>query len=142
MRRPLPSNGETDCPQCGSRKTVARHNAQWTCYKCGFGEIVDDDREAEREAQRKARPNLKLLTDRVLVLETKVPQVSKGGLHIPEIARELRSCQGTVVATGPKVRDICDGVKVLLPEFGGQIITFEGTDYLLFAESELMAVFR
>ena len=88
------------------------------------------------------KPRLKLLTDRVLVLETKAPEVSKGGILIPEIAREPRSRQGKVVATGPKVRDICDGVTVLLPEFGGQLITFDGTDYLLFAESELMAVFR
>lgn len=50
ITRPLPKNGEADCPQCGSEKSVARHNADWTCHKCGFREIVDEDLEAERIA--------------------------------------------------------------------------------------------
>jgi len=87
------------------------------------------------------KPRLKLFTDRVLVAVTPAVTVSKGGIHIPEIAQTIHTRQGIVAATGPKVRDICDGVKVLLPEFGGQAITFEGKEYLLFAESELMAVF-
>jgi len=45
--RPLSKDGVADCPQCHSTQSVARHNADWTCYKCGYCEIVDDDREAE-----------------------------------------------------------------------------------------------
>jgi ribosomal protein S27AE len=45
INRPLPKNGEADCPQCGAKKSVARHNSLWTCHKCGFSEIVDEDRE-------------------------------------------------------------------------------------------------
>lgn len=53
IKRPLNhETGEADCPQCGAAKSVARHNASWTCYKCGYCEIVDDDREAERNAQQ------------------------------------------------------------------------------------------
>lgn len=44
--RPLPISGEADCPQCHAEKSVARHNADWTCHKCGFHEVTDPDREA------------------------------------------------------------------------------------------------
>jgi len=47
--RPLPRSGEADCPQCHAEKSVARHNADWTCHKCGFLEIVDEDKERIRE---------------------------------------------------------------------------------------------
>ena len=46
--RPLPTSGEADCPKCHSHGSVARHNADWTCHRCGFHEVVDDDRESER----------------------------------------------------------------------------------------------
>lgn len=46
LARPLPESGEADCPKCGAKKSVARHNADWTCHKCGFVEVVDADREA------------------------------------------------------------------------------------------------
>ena len=43
--RPLPSTGVADCPSCRSKQTVTRHNADWTCYKCWYHEVVDDDKE-------------------------------------------------------------------------------------------------
>ena len=48
MVRPLSPDGVADCPQCHSLQSVARHNANWDCWKCGYNEIVDDDRESER----------------------------------------------------------------------------------------------
>lgn len=47
--RPLPKSGVADCPSCGCKQTVKRHNADWTCYKCWFHETVDEDKEMERE---------------------------------------------------------------------------------------------
>lgn len=47
--RPLPKDGVADCPSCGCKLTVKRHNADWTCFKCWFDEVVDNDRELERE---------------------------------------------------------------------------------------------
>lgn len=47
--RPLPENGEADCPSCLSEKSVARHNATWSCHKCGYFELIDEDKEKERE---------------------------------------------------------------------------------------------
>ena len=42
--RPLSPEGVADCPQCHSLQSVARHNADWTCHKCAFREIIDDDK--------------------------------------------------------------------------------------------------
>jgi len=46
--RPLPKDGVTDCPAYGGEKTVARHNADWTCHEYGLHEVTDPDREALR----------------------------------------------------------------------------------------------
>lgn len=45
----MPSD-ETDCPQCGSKKSVGNHDAEWGrfCCRCGFCKTVDEDCEAER----------------------------------------------------------------------------------------------
>ena len=42
--RPFSPDGVADCPQCHSHHSVARHNADWTCHKCGYVEVVDDDK--------------------------------------------------------------------------------------------------
>jgi ribosomal protein S27AE len=48
--RPLPTSGEADCPKCHGHGSVARHNADWTCHRCGFHEVTDPDRETEQAA--------------------------------------------------------------------------------------------
>lgn len=47
--RPLSSSGEADCPKCHGHGSVARHNADWTCHRCGFHELVDPDRECDHK---------------------------------------------------------------------------------------------
>jgi hypothetical protein len=51
LARPLPQSGEANCPECLAAKSVARHNADWTCHKCGFCETADP--ETERAARGK-----------------------------------------------------------------------------------------
>jgi ribosomal protein S27AE len=58
--RPLSKEGVADCPQCHSPQSVARHNADWTCHRCGYCETVDDDREAERAASKQVSVDLTL----------------------------------------------------------------------------------
>ena len=44
ITRPLPTSGEADCPKCNGHGSVARHNFDWTCHRCGYHEIIDTER--------------------------------------------------------------------------------------------------
>lgn len=35
-------NGQMDCPKCGAKGSMARHNADWDCHKCGYG-FIDNE---------------------------------------------------------------------------------------------------
>lgn len=95
--------------------------------------------------------NLAPLLDRVLIQRIEPFAVSRGGIVIPERARE-KVLQGTVVAVGPGQRSetgefvppaVSVGDKVLLPKFGGTKVELEDkNEYHLFKESDILAKFE
>lgn len=50
IERPLRADKIANCPNCLSFESVQGHNADWCCWKCGYDEVIDDDREDQREA--------------------------------------------------------------------------------------------
>ena len=87
------------------------------------------------------------LGDRVLVEPIDVKEVTKGGIIIPDAAKE-KPMEGIVVAIGLKRND--DGKeipfnvkvndKVLLPKYGGTEVKFNDKTYQLVREEDLMGV--
>lgn len=84
----------------------------------------------------------------ILVKMHVMPDKSLGGIHLPESARE-RSRQALVIATGPGLRkkdgtfvptDVQLGDDVMLPQMGGTKVTLDGSDYMIFSESELLGI--
>jgi len=74
--------------------------------------------------------------------------MSSGGIILPDTAQE-KPQQGTIVATGPgKVSDsgtlvtmeLKKGDKILYGKYSGTEFSFEGTDYLIMRESDILAV--
>ena len=70
------------------------------------------------------------------------------GIILPDTAQE-KPQQGTVVAAGPgKVSDsgslvemtVKNGDKVLYGKYSGSEVTFDGTDYVIMRESDILAV--
>jgi chaperonin GroES len=91
---------------------------------------------------------VKPLADRVLVKPQEETEVKKGGIIIPDTAKE-KPQQGEVVAVGPgKVTEsgqkvpmeVKKGDTILYGKYSGTEVTVEGQDYLIMRESDILAV--
>ena len=92
--------------------------------------------------------SLKPLADRVVVEPAPAEDKSAGGIILPDTAQE-KPQQGTVVAVGSgKVSDsgnlvemtVKKGDKVLYGKYSGSEVTFDGLDYVIMRESDILAV--
>jgi chaperonin GroES len=90
----------------------------------------------------------KPLNDRVLVKRFEENEVIKGGIIIPDTAKE-KPVEGEVVAAGPgKMRDdgtrspldVKAGDRVLFGKYSGTEIKIDDQDYLIMREEEILAV--
>ncbi len=91
---------------------------------------------------------VKPLNDRVLVKRTEELQVSKGGILIPDTAKE-KPIEGKIIAVGPgKMSDtgtrmapsLKAGDRVLFGKYAGTEIKVEGEEYLMMREEDILAV--
>ena len=92
--------------------------------------------------------NLKPLADRVVVEPAPAEDKSAGGIILPDTAQE-KPQQGMIVAAGPgKVSDsgnllemtVKKGDKVLYGKYSGSEVTFDGIEYVIMRESDILAV--
>ena len=87
--------------------------------------------------------NIKPLADRVIVEPAPAEETTKGGIIIPDTAKE-KPQRGTVVAVGPGKKDEPTTVKagdtVLYGKYSGTEIQVEGNDYLIMRESDILAI--
>ena len=95
-----------------------------------------------------AKINLKPLADRVIIKPSEAEEKTKGGIILPDTAKE-KPIEGTVVAVGPgKVSDdgkpvkpeVKVGDKVLYGKYSGTEVTIEGVEYLIMRESDIFAI--
>ena len=91
---------------------------------------------------------IKPLNDRVLVKRMEEVQVTKGGILIPDTAKE-KPIEGKVIAVGPgKMSDagarmplqLKEGDRVLFGKYAGTEIKMEGEEYLMMREEDILAV--
>ena len=86
---------------------------------------------------------IKPLSDRVLVLPNAAEEKTAGGLFIPDTAKE-KPLMGKVVAVGPGTADVKmevkEGDQVLYGKYAGTEISFEGVDYLIMKQSDILAI--
>ena len=88
------------------------------------------------------------LADRVVVRATEDGQTMRGGLYIPDTAKE-KPQKGKVVAVGEGrfdddgekriPLDVAEGDEVLYSKYGGTEISFDGEDLLVLRESDVLA---
>ena len=88
------------------------------------------------------------LHDRVLVRRLEEEEVAKGGIIIPDTAKE-KPQEGEVVAVGPGARDesgklvpldLKAGDIVLFGKWSGTEVKVDGKDLLIMKESDIMGV--
>ncbi len=92
--------------------------------------------------------NLTPLYDRVIVRPSEPEEVTKGGIIIPDTAKE-KPMQGEIVAVGNgKMTEdgkvlplrVKVGDKVLYGKYAGTEIKIDGEDYLIMRESDIFAI--
>jgi chaperonin GroES len=91
---------------------------------------------------------VKPLNDRVLVKRMEEVQVTKGGIVIPDTAKE-KPIEGKVIAVGPgkmseqgqrMTLQLKEGDRVLFGKYAGTEIKMEGEEYLMMREEDILAV--
>ena len=87
--------------------------------------------------------NIKPLADRVLVEPAAAETTTASGIIIPDNAKE-KPQKGTVVAIGTGKKEepltVKVGDTVLYGKYSGTELKFEGKDYLMMRESDIMAI--
>ena len=95
-------------------------------------------------AKLKFRP----LHDRVVVRRIEADEKTKGGIIIPDTAKEKPS-EGEIIAVGPGGRDesgklipidLKSGDRVLFGKWSGTEVKLDGEDLLIMKESDIMGV--
>ena len=95
-------------------------------------------------AAKKIQP----LADRVVVRALEEAEQMRGGLYIPDTAKE-KPQEGEIVAVGPgKVNDdggrspmeVKPGDRVLYGKYSGTEVTVDGDEYLILRESDVLAI--
>ena len=87
------------------------------------------------------------LADRVVIKALEESEQMRGGLYIPDTAKE-KPQQGEVIAVGPGryekdkrvPMDVKVGDKVLYGKYSGTEVTIDGEPYLILRESDVLAV--
>lgn len=91
---------------------------------------------------------IKPLGDRVLVKPAEAKETKKGGIIIPDTAKE-KPMEGEVVAVGPgKISDsgtrmemdIKKGDKVLYGKYSGTEVKIDDVEYLIMSSDDVMAI--
>jgi chaperonin GroES len=91
--------------------------------------------------------NLKPLGDRIVVKPVAKEEVTKGGIVLPDTAKE-KPQEGEVVAVGPgRVTeegnriplDVKKGDTIVYPKYSGTELKIDGEEYLIMRESEVLA---
>ncbi len=86
---------------------------------------------------------MKPINDRVVVKPAPADEKTKGGIIIPDTAKE-KPQRGEVVAVGPGKDGIeltvSKGDIVLYGKYAGQEISWEGTDYLIMREDDILVI--
>ncbi len=97
-----------------------------------------------------AKTQFRPLHDRVVVRRLESQEKTKGGIIIPDSAKE-KPQEGEVIAVGPGGRDeagklipldVKAGDKVLFGKWSGTEVKLDGQELLIMKESDIMGVIR
>jgi chaperonin GroES len=92
--------------------------------------------------------SLRPLSDRILVQRVAEDEKTKGGIIIPDTAKE-KPAEGKVVATGNGrigedgkllPMDVKVGDRVLFSKYGGTDVKIDGEDYLILRQDDVLGI--
>ena len=94
--------------------------------------------------------NLRPLADRVLVRRLEAEEKTKGGIIIPDTAKE-KPMEGQIIAVGTGARhengtvipmELKVGDQVLFGKWSGTEVKLDGEEYMIMKESDVMGVIQ
>lgn len=94
------------------------------------------------------KKSIRPLNDRILIKRLEADQKTAGGILIPDNAKE-KPAEGVVIAVGNgkifengsrQPLSVKEGNKVLYGKWSGNEVKFEGQEYLLVREDEILAI--
>lgn len=100
------------------------------------------------KTKAKASTKIRPLGDRVLVQRTEAEERSAGGILLPESAKE-KPKEGKIIAVGDgKLLDSGErgdlsvkvGDRILFTSYGGTEIKYEGDEYLIMEERDILGI--
>jgi len=92
--------------------------------------------------------SLRPLSDRILIERVEEDEKTKGGIIIPDTAKE-KPAEGKIVATGNGrmgedgkllPMDVKVGDRVLFSKYGGTDVKIDGTDYLILRQDDVLGI--
>lgn len=92
--------------------------------------------------------NIRPLGDRVVIKPMEAEETTKGGIILPDTAKEkpqkgkvLSVGSGRILDNGTRVPiDVREGDTVIFSKYGGSEIKIDGEDYLVVSERDILAV--
>jgi chaperonin GroES len=94
--------------------------------------------------------NIKPLADRVVIKALQEQEVKKGGIIIPDTAKE-KPMEGEIIEVGPgrttddgkKISlEVKKGDRVLYGKYSGTEVAVNGEEYLIMRESDIFAIIQ
>src|SRR5262249_31117515 len=92
--------------------------------------------------------NVRPLADRILVRRIEEQETKRGGIIIPDTAKE-KPQEGEVVAVGPGRKteegkliplDVKKGDRILIGKYSGTDVKIDGTEYVILREDDVLGV--
>jgi len=86
---------------------------------------------------------MKPISDRVVIKASPAEEVTKGGIYVPDTAKEKQQ-KGEVIAVGPgkdgNAMTVSVGDIVLFGKYAGQEVSINGDDYVVMKEEDILIV--
>ena len=89
--------------------------------------------------------NILPLADRVLIQQAEAETTTASGIIIPDTAQE-KPQKGTVIAVGKGTKDnpitVKAGDNILYGKYAGTELKYNGSDYIIMKESDILAIIK
>ena len=89
--------------------------------------------------------NIIPLADRVIIQQAEAETTTASGIIIPDTAQE-KPQKGTVIAVGKGTKDnpmtVKIGDKILYGKYAGTELKYNGSDYMIMKESDILAIIK
>jgi len=133
-----------------SNPTKRLHPTTLTNRSGSFYELgpVKNQTNQQKHTHLMANVNIKPLGDRVLVKPLEEKEITKGGIIIPDAAKE-KPQEAEVIAVGTGKRDddgkliaftVKVGDKVLVSKYGGTEVKVEGESFTIMREDDILGI--